>query len=341
MAPANGVDAFVTESTVNRPTVGLVLGAGGIRGCAHAGVIKVLRDANVPIDLIVGASVGSVFGLGLASGTPLEYITRVAREATPQQMFRFYAGRLRPTGKDPIARMLWTAGHDKTFADLEIPLAVRVTDIATGQPTIINQGPVLPAVQASIALPFIARPVGLDGAFYLDGGFFDTAPVSTARQMGADIVIAVCLGYNYMTPAIFQRRPWTQPVLTRLGRQRRPVRGTLLDQVRFTSRLLAASYNPVRPCVDADIAIWPDCGTLGPNSMGGAAFAFYRGIQAARVALPTIQQHIQLGHTGSQVTGSDQSAPTDEHSCSNSGRSLVAQPGSDSGRLREFELNGG
>ncbi|GAC1442729.1 MAG: hypothetical protein NVSMB52_00220 [Chloroflexota bacterium] len=274
--------------TDSRPTVGLVLGAGGILGCAHAGVIQVLREANVPIDCVVGASVGSVFGLGLAAGWPTEELVRVVRETNAFELFRFYAGRLRPGKTNPIARMLHDAGGGKTFDDLDMPFAVLATDMATGKPTLINSGPVLPAVQASIALPFISRPVGLGGSHYLDGGLMDTAPVWAAREMGADRVIAVCLGGNYTAPRFVHRRPWTRTVLERVGRQPVPIRGRFRDQVRFGCRLFTANLNGQRPAEDADVAIWPQFDGLGANSMFASQFTFARGVQAAEAALPAI-----------------------------------------------------
>src|SRR5438445_13106778 len=95
----------------SRPTIGLVLGAGGIRGCAHAGVVETLREVGVPIDVVVGASVGSVLGLGVAANLPTEYIVRVVREATALDLFRFYAGRLPTNARNPIACMLLNAGE--------------------------------------------------------------------------------------------------------------------------------------------------------------------------------------------------------------------------------------
>jgi NTE family protein len=282
--------ALRSESPGNGPRLGLVLGAGGIRGCAHAGVIEVMREAEIPIDLVVGASVGSMFGLALAAGLSTEYIARVAREGAPLDLFRFYAGRLRPGKSNPIARMLWDAGEGKTFADLELPFAVLGTDIATGKPAVIDRGPVLPAVQASIALPFIARAVNHEGNYYLDGGLLDTAPVGVARQMGADVVVAVCLGFNYMAPKMLRKRPWTRPVLERLGTQRRPVAGRMRDQIRFGCRLYASSYEPPLPGEDADIAIWPDFGGINPNSFFGARFCYEQGVKTAREVLPEIER---------------------------------------------------
>lgn len=268
---------------------GLVLGAGGIRGCAHPGVISVLHQAEIPIDLVVGASVGSMFGLGVAAGVSPEYMVRVVREARPVDIFRFYAGRLRPSMRNPISRMLHEAGDGKTFDDLEIPFAVMATDMETGRPTVINSGPVLDAVRASIAIPFIARAVRLGERCYLDGGLIDTAPVGVAREMGADTVIAVCLGFNYCAPEFLRRRAWTRPVLERVGRQGRPVRGHLLDQFRFGCRLYAATYEPPLPAQDADVTIWPDFGGLSPNSMFGAQFCLEQGFKAAREALGIVE----------------------------------------------------
>ena len=274
----------------SRPTIGLVLGAGGVRGCAHAGVVKTLREAGVPIDVVVGASVGSIFGLGVAAGIPTERIAQVARDATALDLFRFYAARLRTNARNPIARLLLDAGEGKEFSDLLLPFAVVATDVETGQPTVIDEGPVLPAIQASIALPLIARPVSIQERYYLDGGMLDTAPVHVARQLGADHVIAVCLGNNYAAPAFLRRRPWTRSLLEQIGKQRRPVTPRLRDQLRFGCRLYASTFNPPLPAQDADLAIWPEFHGLSPNSMRGARYCYEQGVKAARAALPLLDR---------------------------------------------------
>lgn len=267
------------------PRTGLVLGAGGILGCAHPGVIAVLREAQIPIDLVAGASIGSVFGLALAAGTATETMLRTVRETHPVDIFRFYAGRLRASYRNPIGRMLLEAADGKTFSDLEIPFAVTATDMETGRPVVIDSGPVLDAVEASIAIPFVARPARLGERHYVDGGLIDTAPVGVARRMGAERVIAVCLGLNYTAPAFFRRRPWTRSVLERMGRQSGPIRGHFVDQIRFGCRLYASTFNPPLPSADADLNIWPDFGGKSPNSMAGAAYCLEQGMKAAREVL--------------------------------------------------------
>ncbi len=293
MATVDTHPAHTVPASDSRQKIGLVLGAGGIRGCAHAGVIAVLRQAGIPIDVVVGASIGSMFGLALAAGWATERIVQAALNAKPFHLFRFYAGRLRTDAANPIARMLHEGGNGKEFSDLPVPFAVVATDLATGQPTVLDSGPVLPAVQASIALPFIARPVSLGDRVYLDGGLLDTAPVYVARQMGADRVIAVCLGYNYCAPRFLRQRPWTRARLERLGKQRGPATGRLRDLIRFGCRLYAASYDPPQPAQDADIAIWPEFGRIGPNSIFGAAFCYQQGRAATQQALPEIQRLAQ------------------------------------------------
>ncbi|HEX7200423.1 MAG TPA: patatin-like phospholipase family protein, partial [Dongiaceae bacterium] len=145
------------------------------------------------------------------------------------------------------------------------------------------------AVQASIALPFVARPVHHGGSFYLDGGIIDTAPVGVARGMGADRVICICLGYNYIAPRFLRQRPWTRAVLERLGRQERAIAGKLRDQIRFSCRLYSSCYDPPIPAQDADLAIWPEFNGLNPNSIFGADFCYRQGRDAALAALPEIE----------------------------------------------------
>lgn len=268
-----------------------MLGAGGIRGCAHAGALRVLEEAGVRPTLVVGTSVGAMFGLAFAAGVGSDRVAEVIGRSSPLDIARFYfAGRLRTDRRNPIARLLHEAGDGKTFDDLALPFAVLATDFETGAPTVFTAGPVLRAVEASIALPLVARPVPIGGRWYVDGGLFDTAPVGVARALGAKRVITVCLGYNYTAPHFLRRRPWTRPLLERLGGSG-PVRTAGVGaQLRFGCRLYSASFNPPLPAGDADVAIWPEFGRVGPNSMVGARFCYEQGMKATRAALPAIRE---------------------------------------------------
>ena len=272
-----------------RDTIGLVLSAGGVRGCAHAGVVEVLRREGIPIDLVVGASVGAIFGLGIAAGVPTEHLSDLTRRATAWDLFRFYAARLRTDRRNPIARLVYEAGDGKTFDDLEIPFAVVVTDMASGLPTVIKSGPVLPAVEASFALPFVARPVRLDSGYYLDGGIREDTPIYVARDMGVDRVIAVHLGLHYSLAHARRQPSWTRALAERLGKQRRPISSRFGDQLRFGCRLYLASADPVPLRGEADVSIRPHFEGVGPNSITGGRYCYEQGIQAARAALPLLR----------------------------------------------------
>lgn len=290
------------QSHPPRPVVGLVLGAGGVRGSAHAAVIQVLRDAEIPIDLVVGASVGSLYALAVAAGIAPETLVHIVRSTTPMDLIRFYAGRLRPGRSNPVGRLLLETGAGKEFSDLELPLAVMATDVFAGSTVAFTTGPVLPAVQASIALPFFSTPVEINGRYYVDGGLLETLPVGVARAMGADLVIGVCLGYNYHAPAAFRRRLWTRAVLERVGRQNRRSRVPTVDQVRFFARLCVAAFDPPPPSADADVTIWPEVNHIGTNSPTGSAFCFEQGMEAARAALPRIERLLTVSvHNAGQT----------------------------------------
>jgi predicted acylesterase/phospholipase RssA len=272
--------------------VGLVLGAGGVRGCAHAGVIGVLRDAGVNIDYVIGASVGSIFGLGLAAALPTSYIQGVVRNNSAFEMLRFYAGRLRADRRNPIARMVWDAGGGKRFEDLPIAFAAMATDMETGNPVAFTRGPIVPAIEASIALPFIAKPAKIGGRYYVDGGVTDTAPVPVARKMGADVVIAVCLGFQFSAPSFVRNRTWTRNLVERMAAPG-PAGPRLRDQIRFGCRLFTETYDVPPPALDADVAIWPEFGTVRPNRMRGAEYCLEQGIKAAEEALPRILEAVR------------------------------------------------
>ncbi|HEX6510150.1 MAG TPA: patatin-like phospholipase family protein [Chloroflexota bacterium] len=291
-----------TVSADRLPRLGLVLGAGGVRGCAHAGAVSVLHEAGIRPDLVVGASVGAIFGLAVAAGVTAERMAQVIHDSGQLDLVRFYfAGRLRTDRRNPIARLVAEAGDGKTFADLPLPFAVLATDMETGEPTVLDSGPVLPAVEASIALPFIARPVELGGRFYVDGGLLDTAPVRVARKMGAGWVIAICLGNNYSAPRLFRKRPWTRQILERLGEAGELTAARFRDQVRFSCRLCAATFDPPLPAQDADIAIWPEFGRIGPNSMVGSRFCYEQGVKATWQAMPDIVAMASEGRRSTEV----------------------------------------
>lgn len=178
----------------SRPRIGLALGAGVIRGVAHIGVIKVLEEEGIPIDLVTGSSIGSLVGLLYASGMK----TSTMEELLPTVSWRQILSITRPTtgltSNAKLGRWLKKLIGDPKIEDLPIPFACVATDGQTGMPVILRTGSAIQAVRASTAIPMIMKPVHDNGKFLWDGAMAHKVPVHLARSMGADIVIGVDVG---------------------------------------------------------------------------------------------------------------------------------------------------
>lgn len=171
--------------------LGLVLGGGGGKGAAHLGVIQVLNDLQVPIDLIVGTSAGGAVAVLYAAGVGLDEIREVFRSTDLRRIFVPDPTRTGLVGQKRREEILTRLLGDRTFADLPIPCAVTATDLVSGRLVLINEGSLVPAVLATTALPSIFPPVLIDDQALVDGGVLNNVPVDVAKQMGADKVIAV------------------------------------------------------------------------------------------------------------------------------------------------------
>jgi len=176
--------------------VGLALGSGASRGWAHIGVIEALLDANIPIHLVTGCSVGAFVGAIYASGG-LERLKRFVIEMDGESMFSFSDFSLIRSGLlngDKKVKELFCMHSDKKeFEELEIPLKVVAADMHSGDQVVLDTGDLLKAIRASMSYPGLFAPVFHKGRWLIDGGVVDPVPVGVARAMGSDIVIAVNL----------------------------------------------------------------------------------------------------------------------------------------------------
>jgi NTE family protein len=174
--------------------LGLVLSSGGSKCVAHVGVLKTLRRANVPIDLMAGASGGALFGAAFALGFNdeelLDFVNRLASMNVP----RFWDLNLPPRAgllkakkvRDELDHLL----DGRHFSDLEIPLVMIATDIQTGEMVELDSGPLSDAIRASFSLPGIADPWHYQNRYLIDGGLINPLPTDVLRQRGADVVVA-------------------------------------------------------------------------------------------------------------------------------------------------------
>jgi NTE family protein len=172
------------------PKIALVLGGGGSRGIAHIGVLEVLAQEQIDLDLIVGTSMGAIIGGMFALGlTPETLVTHLgAWQGNSVWTMNLFSARAR---QRQIAKQLADVFGNKTFADLRVPMVMLAVDLVTGKEVVLDSGPLLPAVLASSAVPVVFPPVEIDGMRLVDGGVIDSLNTQVAFAYGAEKVIAV------------------------------------------------------------------------------------------------------------------------------------------------------
>jgi NTE family protein len=178
--------------------VGVALGGGFARGLAHIGVLKVLEEENIPVDLIAGTSVGSVIGAAYASGISAKELEEISTLVRFKDFSRWTFSRFGIFNNDKMAVFLRKVLRCKTFEELRIPLAVAATDVVTGEAVVFTSGELIDPVRASCAYPGIFLPVNVNGRLLVDGLLAHSVPTIPLRKMGADRVIGVSLSASWV-----------------------------------------------------------------------------------------------------------------------------------------------
>lgn len=193
VSPAVTPPAVSPEVPTRAPRLGLALGGGAARGFAHVGVIQVLEQNGIRPDLVVGTSAGSLVAALYASGQSAAQLEAAALgidEAMLTDWSLPILGRGLLRG-EALARYVRQAVHGKLLENMSLPLGVLATDLATGQGVLFRRGDTAQAVRASSAVPGVFAPVGISGREYVDGGLVAPVPVRQARDMGAEVVLAI------------------------------------------------------------------------------------------------------------------------------------------------------
>jgi NTE family protein len=180
-----------TKPVPRPPKIGLALGGGAARGFAHIGVIQVLEENGIRPDYVVGTSAGSLVAALYAAGktgTELGTLADAMDESTLTDWS--YPGRGLIRGA-ALAKFVRDHTGSRTIEQMRIPLGIVATDLDNGQAILFEVGDAGTAVRASSAVPAVFQPVSIGGREYVDGGLVAPVPVRFARQMGADVVIAV------------------------------------------------------------------------------------------------------------------------------------------------------
>ena len=301
-AQAQGVVPGVAASAP-RPRIGLVLAGGGARGGAHIGVLKVLEEQRVPIDIIVGTSAGAIVGAAYASGMPLADIEAEMKPLNTADLFRdkpredvpmrrkaddqlnyigpevgvslqglqLPKGAVAGVALEAVLRRLTVRQRDSDFDQLPIRFRAIATDVATSEMVVLDRGSLAQAIRASMALPAVINPVEIDGRLLVDGGVTRNLPVDVARSLGAQVVIAINIG----TP-LLPRNDITSLL-------------SVSDQlVRIlTNNNVSQSLRELGP---DDVLITPDLGTVGTADFDRIGEAAEAGEKAARGALDQLKR---------------------------------------------------
>jgi NTE family protein len=176
------------DEPAKRPRVGLALAGGFARGIAHIGVLRVLREAGIPIDCVAGTSVGALIG-----GTSLEEMERIGLTTSFTDFGRWTPSWLGLATNQRLEKYFARFTPAKTFEELKTPLAIATTDINAGVSVYYSHGPIMPPMRASCAYPGLFLPIQYDGRTLVDGFLTAPVPVEGALLLGADVVIAVYL----------------------------------------------------------------------------------------------------------------------------------------------------
>jgi NTE family protein len=187
--------------TVRRPVIGLALGGGAARGLAHIGTIKTLVAHGIIPNVVVGTSIGAVVGGAYASGH-LDKVEEWARSLQPRNIFGYLDIRLNGSGLiggAKLAAELEATMGQSLIEDLPLKFATVATEVRTGHEIWLTHGRMVDAMRASYALPGIFSPVLIGDRWLVDGALVNPVPVSAARAMGAEIVIAANLSSDVFT----------------------------------------------------------------------------------------------------------------------------------------------
>lgn len=248
--------------------VALVLGSGGVRGMAHVGVLEVLEEEGIKFDLLVGCSAGSIVGALYADNPNACAIRDAICHLRRDNIFdlNLWECRFGLSQGRSLHRMLKRSLHTCCFEDLKIPLVVVAADLHTGELVPLGCGNIHRAVQASCSIPFIFVPIDYNGRVLVDGGIINPVPINVARDLGAEVVIAVDLG---------ELLPHTFPT-NLFGVAKRSAEIQYLWQSYFCT-------------CDADVRIQPKMCEVGTFNDKCKQQLYEAGKAAAREALPRIR----------------------------------------------------
>jgi NTE family protein len=255
-----------THLQLQRPAkIALVLGAGGSKGFAHIGVLKILESNKVPIDMIVGTSVGSFVGSLYAYGYDAYSLQKIALSIERSDVSELTIPDNGFLKGERLRDFINTKVRQSPIEKLKIPFYAVATDIKAGGSVVFNNGNTGMAVQASCAIPGVFQPARFSGTSYVDGGVVNPLAVDVARRFGANVVIAVDIssGIDTVVPT------------------------TTIETIMKSIQIMYSKMSLIATS-EADVVIKPIVGFVGSADFSHRNEAVMEGEKAALQAMPQI-----------------------------------------------------
>ncbi|MEK0428013.1 MAG: hypothetical protein RL001_540 [Pseudomonadota bacterium] len=254
--------------------IALALGGGAARGFAHIGVIKVLEANGIYPEIVAGTSAGSLVGALYAAGNNGSALQKLAMEmdeaAISDWSVPFFSNSSGVLKGEGLQQFVNRAVHQQPIEKLKLQFGAVATDLKSGQPILFRRGNTGAAVRASSAVPGVFHPVRINHVDYVDGGLVSPVPVSFARKMGADFVIAVNIS----------AQPDAQPA------------SSTFEVLLQTFAIMGQSLNQYE-LKQADVVIRPELATMKGNDFNGRGTAIIAGEKAALAVLNEIRQKLK------------------------------------------------
>lgn len=262
--------AALPPKPVLKPKIGLALGGGAAKGFAHVGVIKVLEAAGLTPDLVTGTSAGSVVGSLYASGLSGMQLQSRAIQLDESNLTDWTLSSKGVIKGEKLQNWINAQVANKTMEQLPRPFGAVATELDSGRKVVFRLGNTGQAVRASASIPNVFLPVKIGNKSYVDGGLVSPVPVSAAREMGADFVIAVDISA-------------------------RPRKGAATGFLSMLDQSLNIMNGPAlaQELRQADVVIRPQVQNIGSAQFDARHQAILEGERAAQAALPQIRQLLQ------------------------------------------------
>ncbi len=270
---------------ISQRLVGLALSSGNARGFAHIGVLRVLQEEKIPIDMLAATSAGAVFGALFAAGHTIpeliDFAVHVQRQYNFFTGFRYWDFRLPPRSgliKGNIVLSYFRKWlSDKTFDDLSIPLYIVATDLISGEEVVFDHGPVAEAVRASMSVIGVLEPAHVAGRYLIDGGSVNPVPTQLLADKGISIILA-----SNVIPSLDDRIHRRE--LRREGKLPN-VMGIFMGAMEIMeSEIIKTRMGPV------DVLIQPDVAPFGTFDYEKVHELIQCGVEATRAQIPAIKQ---------------------------------------------------